>query len=55
MLLSPMAIAVTTSGLPEPCFTPPEYLDQESSCVDHLLRGLEARGISYRERVEVLD
>lgn len=35
--------------------SPPEYLGQESGCVDYLLRGLEARGISYSERVEVLD
>ncbi len=34
--------------------SPPEYLGREFGCVDYLLKGLEARGIFYRERVEVL-
>ncbi len=34
--------------------SPPEYLGGEFGCVDYLLKGLEARGIFYRERVEVL-
>lgn len=34
--------------------SPPEYLGQEFGCVDYLLRGLEARGVFYREQVEVL-
>ena len=34
--------------------SPPEYLGREFGCVDYLLKGLEARGIFYRERVEVV-
>jgi len=34
--------------------SPPEYLGREFGCVDYLLKGLEARGIFYRECVEVL-
>ncbi len=34
--------------------SPPEYMGGEFGCVDYLLKGLEARGIFYRERVEVL-
>lgn len=34
--------------------SPPEYLGQEVGCLDYLLEGLEARGILYRERFEVL-
>ena len=34
--------------------SPPEYLGRQLGCVDYLLRGLAARGVVYRERVEVL-
>ena len=34
--------------------SPPEYLGRQVGCVDYLLRGLAARGVVYRERVEVL-
>lgn len=34
--------------------SPPEYLGREFGCVDYLLKGLEARGIFYRETIEVL-
>ncbi len=34
--------------------SPPEFIGREFGCVDYLLQGLEARGIFYRERVEVL-
>ncbi len=34
--------------------SPPEYLGREFGCVDYLLKGLEARGIFYRETVQVL-
>jgi len=34
--------------------SPPEYLGRKFGCVDYLLKGLEARGIFYRETIEVL-
>jgi len=34
--------------------SPPEYLGRQVGCVDYLLRGLAAKGVVYRERVEVL-
>jgi hypothetical protein len=34
--------------------SPPEYLGRQFGCVDYLLQGLAAKGIFYRERVEVL-
>lgn len=34
--------------------SPPEFLGREFGCVDYLLKGLEARGVSYREQVQVL-
>jgi saccharopine dehydrogenase-like NADP-dependent oxidoreductase len=34
--------------------SPPEYLGRQPGCVDYLLKGLAARGIHYREQVEVL-
>jgi len=34
--------------------SPPEYLGRHTGCVDYLLKGLAARGVVYRERVEVL-
>ena len=37
-----------------PGICPPEYLGQVPGCVDHLLAGLAARGVVYRETVEVL-
>jgi len=34
--------------------SPPEYMGRQFGCVDYLLKGLDDRGIHYRERVEVL-
>lgn len=34
--------------------SPPEYLGRQHGCVDYMLKGLAARGVVYREKVEVL-
>ncbi len=38
-----------------PGITPPEILGRHPDCVDFMLRDLAARGVVYRERVDLLD
>ncbi len=50
-----MALRMVAEGIyTEPGISPPEYLGGQFGCVDYLLKGLAARGVVYRERVEVL-
>ncbi len=50
-----MALRMVAEGLyTHQGISPPEYMGREFGCVDYLLKGLEARGIVYREQVEVL-
>jgi saccharopine dehydrogenase-like NADP-dependent oxidoreductase len=50
-----MALRLVAEGLYRKTgISPPEFLGQQVGCVDYLLRGLTARGVQYRERIEVL-
>jgi len=50
-----MALRMVAEGLyTHQGISPPEYMGREFGCVDYLLKGLEARGIVYREQVEVI-
>jgi len=50
-----MALRMVAEGIyTHQGISPPEYLGGQFGCVDYLLKGLAARGVVYREHVEVL-